>query len=265
MPWLKLEWEKLGWINIGSAVASFPWPGLPPDVHFSVSYNSESDSMNIHLTRNAPGVPPENKPYIRIAEWPRAEAEEMAKMLFARYWYHMWEPFNMATYQYPPSSKGQEARYCSITGLQKQGNKSVIHRQVKEHFLKHLMRKRNGRHLIMQKELTPAMEALVRQPGFFWTLMDQFGRVPRKFFRATEFGCLHAKDFTGLVLRVQGQWFTFRKDANFDPIFQDFFEPDGYEDLKNTISEAIECIAKATTKADTRSFGEPINLFIVRR
>jgi hypothetical protein len=84
MPWLKLEWEKLGWINIGSAVASFPWPGFPPDVHFSLSYNSGSDRMNLHLTRNVPGVPPENKPYIRIAEWPNSEAEEMAQMLFCQ-------------------------------------------------------------------------------------------------------------------------------------------------------------------------------------
>jgi hypothetical protein len=109
------------------------------------------------------------------------------------------------------------------------------------------------------------MEALVRQPEFFWALMDQFKRVPRKFSHPTEFGCLQAKDFAGLVLRVQGQWFNFKRDVNLDAIFRDFFEPDTYEDLKNTISEAIDCIAKATTNDDTRSFGEPINLFILRK
>src|SRR6202000_2563909 len=96
---LKLKWEKIGWLNITPWVTSFPWPGLPDDVHFSISYNANSDIMNLHLSRNVQGVTPEDKPYIRIAQWPKAEMEEMVQILFSRYWKHVWIPFDLARYQ----------------------------------------------------------------------------------------------------------------------------------------------------------------------
>ncbi len=109
------------------------------------------------------------------------------------------------------------------------------------------------------------MEKLTLRPEFFWTLLDQFRRVPRKFSRPTELGCLHARGFSGIVLKVQGQWFTFRKDADFDSIFREFLEPDAYADLKEKISGAIANISEATTKADTFPFNQPIDLAIIRK
>ena len=100
MRGLKLEWEKMGWINIAETVSSFPWPGLPADVHFYFSYSPNSEMMNLHLTRNVRGVRPENKPYIRITQWPGAEMEEMVKIFFTRYWQQVWMPFDMAKYQF---------------------------------------------------------------------------------------------------------------------------------------------------------------------
>jgi len=67
MRGLKLEWEKMGWINIAETVSSFPWPGLPADVHFYFSYSPNS---------------------------------EMVKIFFTRYWQQVWMPFDMAKYQF---------------------------------------------------------------------------------------------------------------------------------------------------------------------
>ncbi len=108
---LKLEWEGIAWVNITTTVASFPWPGLPNGAHFSLSYHPESDTMNLHQSRKEPSVSPKDKPYIRIAQWPSAEMEEMARILFARYWQQVWIPFDMAKYQYPPFVKSQGARH----------------------------------------------------------------------------------------------------------------------------------------------------------
>jgi hypothetical protein len=167
MQLLKLEWEKVGWINITTMFTLFPWQGLPQDVHFTFSYHPGSDMMNLHLSRNIAGVSSENKPHIRIAQWPKAEMEEMAKILFYRYWQQAWRPFDMAKYQYRPSAKGQTARYCSITRPGKPGKEQVIHRQLNTHLLKHLGWKRKGRHLIVQEVLIPTLEKLAFRSELF--------------------------------------------------------------------------------------------------
>jgi hypothetical protein len=87
--------------------------------------------------------------------------------------------------------------------MAKAGSKSDIYRQIRAKFHQHLDRKRKGRHLIVQKELIPAMEQLALQPAFFWNFLGQLKRAPRKFARSSEMGLLHAKDFTALVVRVR--------------------------------------------------------------
>src|ERR1700744_1947923 len=111
MQLLKLEWEDMAWLNITDAFALFPWPGLPDDVHFTFSYHPNSDTMNLHLSRNVRGVPPRDKPQIRIAQWSKAEMEEMVRIFFYHYWQRMWTRFDMQKYQYRLAAKGSAARY----------------------------------------------------------------------------------------------------------------------------------------------------------
>ncbi|MDO6435581.1 hypothetical protein Q4E93_33515 [Flavitalea sp. BT771] len=263
MTLFKLKWENMGWINMAESVASFPWPGLPEDVHFSVSYAPNTDEMNLHLSRNLPGLPSGDKPRIRIAQWPKAEAEEMARLLFIRYWQQFWEPFDMPKFQYRRSAKGQAARYCSISRLLKPGGRHVIQRRLKSELLTHLTRKRNGRELILREELIPSLERLMLQPDFFWTMVDQFKRVPRQFTGPMEMGLLRTRDFSGIVVRLQGQWFTFRRAVDWVSLFRSFFEPEVFEALQQKLAEAIRVISEATTGEDTRSFHAPFNLTII--
>ena len=265
MQLLKLEWEKMGWINVAETVSSFPWPGLPSDVHFSFSYNPNSDKMNLHLTRNCRGVVPGDKPQIRIAQWPKAEMEEMAKMFFCHFWERVWKPFDMQKYQYRPFAKGRAARYCSISRMLKARKAQSTRRQLKTHFLQHLRQKKNGKHLLIQEGLLLELERLIFQPDFFWTLVDQFKRVPRKFSSPSEIGYLYTRDFSRMVLQIQGQWFTYNEDADLSAVLQAFFEPDIYEVLKEKVKKAIADISKATTKADTIPVSQPVDLTIIRQ
>ncbi len=264
MQSLNLKWEKVGWVRIAQSVASFPWPGLPSDVHFSLSYSPNSDFMNLHLSRNLPGVPPDNKPQIRIAQWPKAEFEEMAQIFLYRYWERIWTPFDMQKYQYRPMAKGTAARYCSITRLTKPGKQQYIHRQLKADLLPHFQNKQNGKYLIVKEELAPTAERLMRRPDIFWSIIDQFKRVTRKFKGRTEIGYLYAKDFKGLVLRIQAQWFTYNEDADLASVLQAFLEPDAYYAFKENTRKAITDISTATTRADTASLNQPIGLAIIR-
>lgn len=264
MSSIKFEFEKIGWINIAETVASFPWPGLPKDVHFSFSYNPNSDTMNLHLTRNVPGVSSDNKPHIRIAQGPISEMEEMARIFLYRYWEQMWVPFDMSKYQYRASAKGYKARYCSLSRTMKIGKEHRIHRQLKAHLHGHIRLKKKGRHLIFQEHLISSLEAQVMQPEFFWAMMDSFRRVPRKFSGRSEIGLLHAKDFTGMVIRLQGQWFTYNLAADWEAVFQTFFEAGIYEVLKEKVATAIVDISKATTDIDTIPLNQPIDLAIDR-
>jgi len=253
----------MGWIRIADAVSSFPWSGLPPDVHFSLSYNPKSDLMNLHLTRNVGGVPKENKPQIRIAQFPKAQAEEIVKIFFYRSWQEMFSPFDMARYQYRRSAKGQGARYCSISRLLKTGKEHFLHRELKAQLIQHMRRKRNGKELVFQQELIPEMERWARSPDVFWSWIDELKRVPRYFPAGNEIGFLHARDFTGMVIHVQGQWFRFNEQADLTSIFRAVFEADAYDALQARVKEAIAFISTATTYTDTCNFGAPIDLAIV--
>ena len=264
MQSLKLELEKIGWIYIAETVSSFPWPGLASDVHLSFGYSPNSETINLHLTRNVKGVAPGNKPYIRIAEWLKTETEEMARLLFCRLWEQMWVPFDMRKYQHRSSPKGRHARYCSITGMMKPGKEHRIHRQLKAHLLQYIKRKKRGRHIVCSENLIATLERQALRPQFLWEMIHSFRRVPRQFAGRSEIGCLYARDFSGMVIQIQGQWFRYNIGANLNSVLQSFFEPSTFKELQEKVMKAIAIISTANTKQETDPFNDPIELMIIR-
>jgi hypothetical protein len=188
----------------------------------------------------------------------------MVKLFLHRYFQQVWLPFDMRRYQYRRSAKGQAARYCSIPRLPKAGKERSIYCRLEEQLLQHTKRKSKGKRLILKQELLPRLEKWVLQPANLWPLLDQFKRVPRNFSSPTEIGYLCARDFSGLVLRIQGNWFTYHTHADLSAVFQVFFEPEIYEDLREKMAKAIIDIAGATTKVDTIFHSQPIDLAIVQ-
>ena len=59
--------EDFLWVRLQNAQFNFRYKGMPSDVHFTVAFNSKSEDINLHLTKNIQGDP-NRKPYIRIAE-----------------------------------------------------------------------------------------------------------------------------------------------------------------------------------------------------
>lgn len=53
------------WLRVQGHMISFRFHGMQEDVHFSISYNSNSPDINFHITRNTENA--DNKPKIEIA------------------------------------------------------------------------------------------------------------------------------------------------------------------------------------------------------
>ena len=183
MEWLKLEWKDVAWVHLAEKFTSFPWFGLPADVHFTLSYHPDSDMMNLHLTRNSPGVNNNNKPQMRIAQWPKSQFEEMARIFAYRYFNKVWEPFDMRKYQRRGSAKNRGACYCSISRLTRPGKTTFLHRWLTHNWEIHKQAKRRGRHMILQESLFLALEQQAAQPAMIKALERYFTRVPLEFTR----------------------------------------------------------------------------------
>ena len=260
----KIKWDNVAWVNITDTVLSFPWPGLLPDMHFSISYHPKSDKVNLHLTRNVPDVPENNKPKIRLAECQKADMEEMAAILLHRYWQKVWIPFDMRPYQYRRSQLGRSAKFISITKMEKARDFSFFKERIVASFLTNTKRKRRGKEVHIHDSLVPAYERLLQQPDIFWRIMDKLQRVPRLFSLNKEFGYLYARDFKGLVLLLHGQWYAFRKEVDFMSILQDFLELDAFEVLYEKTRSAIDILKNSSTYDDTRPFDIPVNLTVIK-
>ncbi len=67
--------NKSLWIRVQQHQINFDYEGLPEKVHFTIAFNSNSDFINLHLSKNVKGVPFRNKPQIKICRIAKKDFE----------------------------------------------------------------------------------------------------------------------------------------------------------------------------------------------
>ena len=95
-------------------------------------------------------------------------------------------------------------------------------------------------------------------------MFDHFGRVPRQFRKMNEIGFLAANDFCGMVMRVQGQWFTLNENIDLHAIARDCFLPGLFEEIMAKYHQGTSVVSRATTRQETEPYNQPVTLEIVR-
>jgi hypothetical protein len=139
----------------------------------------------------------------------------------------------------------------------KRGKEQGVHRDLKAHFLRHVGQKKDGRQLVVRKELIPTLERLALRPESFgdsWTSSKEFpGDLPVRW------------KWAAYLLRSSAAWFYDSRDNLYLPAkcrsffhSSGVFEPDAYEELLEKMAQSITIISKATSKADTLAFGRAI-------
>lgn len=245
-------------ISFGPAVSSLGFKGLPKDVHLSLSY-APGKPINFHVTRNiGDGT---NKPHISIFKMDKKMAEKALQALSSQVIMHLLQPLDIS-YHVWSHRKGRMngVKFLSFNNFEERKQYQAFRNGLLTVFRKSSTVKRNRKLKIL-----PSIEANLAEwaqdPQKRYELAENFEQMPRKFTRHTDMGLLICSVYKGPVIRINNQFYTFRKDGGPIYLAQALLGPELANHLIFKTKLAIQRIKNAANYQETEKFNQPVILF----
>ncbi|HLP38938.1 hypothetical protein [Lacibacter sp.] len=249
-----LSVEDLGWVHFKTQLISFGHHGLPPDVHFTISYDSRSEDINFHLTRNVPTN--ENKPKIAIAcinkellnklQIPIAETI-LGKLLL---------PLDI---KFLRSKYGRRLYYLSFADLEQDSRKVDIEVKITNEFKKISAVKRRTR-LKINSPTETVLKSMFLTAKMRNLLLDNLNRFPKQFSSTTGTGFLLTGKTIVPFIRIDQNWYRINDRMNPIDLFLAWIDTSTRKELVAKFTESISFIKTAETYKDTEPYDTPIRL-----
>lgn len=250
----------MAWLNLGKTVASFAGSALPGNVHFSISYHPDSEYINLHVTKNVGSQT--DKPKIEILKVKKDEAEALFRVFMHGWWQAMLCPFDMRAYQSRRSVATRNARFLSFGRFQRSKEYKILKKEMERTFRRHTTMQGGKRRLKMDAAIEGAFTQLVKTIPIHNLLACQFKRVPRRFTSASDIGFMISGAYTGLLLCVNHQWYTFRGGVQVLDFLSACMPPDLVAAIIEKFETAICIVAASETYAQTEPHNDPIILCV---
>jgi hypothetical protein len=254
------SWENMAWLNFGKTVTSFAGSALPGKVHFSISYHPDSDYINLHVTKNEGSQT--DKPKIEILKVKKDEAEALFQVFMHGWWQTTLCPFDMRAYQSRRSVAARNARFLSFGRFQRSKEYKILKKEMERTFRRHTTMQGNRRRMKMNAAIEAAFTQLARTVPIHNLLACQFKRVPRRFTSASDIGFMMSGAYTGPLLCVNHQWYSFRKEVDVTDFLSACMPTDLVAEIIDKFQTAILIVAAAETYAQTEPHNDPIILYV---
>lgn len=246
--------EDALWIQFSEELISFGHSGLPSDVHFTISFDSRSENINFHVTRNVGNAL--SKPKITIAcinkELFRELQNPLANAIFAK----LFSPLDIRFWR---SKYGRDLYYCSFTELEKDKRKNDLEEKMIEGFkeISHIKRKTRLKIKGATEEKLMNMVASSKMKNL---LLDNLQRIPAKYTNPTDVGCLLTRKKAILFMRVGDTWYQINQQLKPVELLMAGVDTNTSAELINKFNESLQVIKTAKSYQDTRPYDNPIHL-----
>ncbi len=249
-----LSVEDLGWVYFKTQLTSFGHHGLPPDVHFTISYDKRSEDINFHLTRNV--TTNENKPKIAIASINKELLIKLQAPIAQIVLGKLLIPMDINFWR---SKYGRRLFYLSFAEIELDNRKVEIVTKITNDFKSISSIKRKTRLKISSPNET-VLKSMFLTAKMRNLLLDNLKKDPKKFSSMTDTGFLLAGKTTVSFIRVDQNWYRINDRINPMDLFLAWIDSSTRTELVDKFTESIAIIKTATTYKDTEPYDTPIRL-----
>lgn len=249
-----LSVEDLGWAHFKTQLVSFGHHGLPPDVHFTISYDRRSEDINFHLTRNVPTN--ENKPKIAIACINKDLLNKLQVPIAQTVLGKLFLPLDI---KFIRSKYGRRLFYLSFSDIEQDNRKMEIEAKITNDLKKISSIKRKTRLKINSPNET-VLKSMFLTAKMRNLLLDNLKKLPKQFSNTTDTGFLLAGKTTVPFIRVDHNWYRINDQVNPIDLFLAWIDTSIRKELVAKFTESISFIKTAETYKDTEPYDTPIRL-----
>jgi len=254
--------EGIFFIKFGANVTSFSFKGIPDDIHFSLSHNTDNAEINIHVTRNT--IDPTNKPKIVIAKISKENLSRFFTEWSQCFLEYFLEPINII-YNRPPHHKEKEKDmgYISFEDIEKEDRFENVRLG-----LISILNKTSEVKKKSKLKIKPSVfDAMSQWAGLKETQRDLFENIryfPMKFKKRPDAGVLFSEKYTGAAIVLNGELFKFRNDINIAHLLNNIFGKELSHALLFKATNAVEIVANAENYTQIADLNQPITLGYVK-
>jgi hypothetical protein len=245
--------EKQFWIRITEHLVNFGYNYLPEDVHFTISFDSRSDKINFHLTRNVSDS--KNKPKITIASIEKELFNKLLEPYANALLSKIYIPLDLRFWR---GKYGKGLYFCSFADLEKDKNRTNIEEFILRNFKE--VSETTKSKLKIKSSFEEKFTTPVNIGKFRNIIINNLKRFPRKFVTDTEVGILFTKKLSFLIVRFNETWYKFNDQLNPMELLKIVVNDETVAELIKKSQESFAIIKTAETYQDTEPYNSPIHL-----
>lgn len=249
-----LSIEDLGWVHFKTQLTSFGYHGLPPDVHFTISYDKRSEDINFHLTRNVPAN--KNKPKIAIACINKDLLNKLQAPIAQTVLDKLFLSLNI---KFIRSKYGKRLYYLSFADIERDDRKISIEATIIND-LKKISSIRRKTRLKLNSSNETVLKTMFLTAKMRNLLLGNLKKLPKQFSNTTDTGFLLAGKTIVSFIRIDQNWYRINDRTNPIDLFLAWIDLSTRKALIDKFTESISLIKTAETYRDTEPYDTPIRL-----
>lgn len=199
------------WCRLSDRVFNIGLGILPKNIHCTLVFDSLLADVNLHLTKNTANH--DDKPQIKIVIIDKKVLSEMAEDILPPLFKNVLERFDMKSYR---EKHNDEVGFISLTEIENSHLETIVKKAIFEAFSDISKIKSNGRKLEIKGDLNSKLDNLVIESELVELIFNAAESIEESYEKAIDGGILMTQKEATHILRIDGEWYTFRNLTVFE-------------------------------------------------
>lgn len=244
------------WCRLSDSIFSIGLGILPKDIHYTFVFDNMLDDVNLHLTKNTANQ--KNKPQIKIIIIDKKVLSQIAEDILPSFFLSVLEPFDMKSYR---AKHNDEVGFVSMAQIENSDLETIIMSRISETFSDITKIRSSGRKLEIKGDLNPRIDNLVTEDKLVEFIFNAAEDIKESYEKTVDGGILLTQEEATHILRINGEWYTFRNLTVFELLCMFVTRKTAYQIICRTIN-ALEVLKDAKTYEDTEKYNYPIRIIL---
>lgn len=247
------------WIQWKNHLISFNYKGLPKGVHYTISFNENSQYVNLHLTKNIEKLKQQpkkqEKPKIEICKISKVDFNEITPKISVAILSHILE-------EVQELENYKDYYFISFEEIEKEGIQKGIEKTLFENF-KDITNLKQNKRLKIKGEIENRLEKFSKNEKIQELLLnnlDIFEQANNN--DNSNGGILFSENEIISLLKIHNKWYKFNPEIDVNLLSKEIFGNQLLDYLKTHITNSINIIEKAKDYQDCAKYDKPIILKI---
>lgn len=236
------SFRGLFWIQLTEDRITIESPFLPAKVHLTLAYNSSSDFVNLHWSKNIGEK--EKKPKVEIFKINKVLMQEVFMENFYQFIYNLTEPIPG---EHLVDEGGKQVDYVSLDDIESEGEKILIGSFTKSDY--DIIPK--DQKLRVTADLTGKFQTIATNDTLIQLWKSNLKPISSSN-KDLEVGVMSAGGNSIAAMKLFGSWYRLKEEHSLESVLRGIVSPATIQQIKKQFLHGLAVIKDACTNEDTQ-------------